>query len=118
MRVDLLDLLHLLTTSRASHLRFFFSNVFSFFSGGFHPRRVLPCVLDIGTNNQKLIDDPRYLGSKHARLEGEEYYEFVDEFMVILISNLQKKNYKSEILLVKLIHLFAREVLLVKKVGN
>ena len=65
---------------------------FSFFSGGFHPRRVLPCVLDIGTNNQKLIDDPRYLGSKHARLEGEEYYEFVDEFMVILISNLQKKT--------------------------
>jgi len=53
-------------------------------AGGFHPRRVLPCVLDIGTNNQKLIDDPRYLGSKHARLEGEEYYEFVDEFMAAI----------------------------------
>ena len=65
-----------------------------FFSGGFHPRRVLPCVLDIGTNNQKLIDDPRYLGSKHARLEGEEYYEFVDEFMVIWNSNLQKIKLK------------------------
>ena len=29
-------------------------------AGGFHPRRVLPCVLDIGTNNQSLIDDHRY----------------------------------------------------------
>merc|ERR1719228_3056396 len=53
-------------------------------AGGFHPRRVLPCVLDIGTNNQKLIDDPRYLGSKHPRMDGEEYYEFVDEFMAAI----------------------------------
>ena len=50
-------------------------------AGGFHPKRVLPCVLDIGTNNKRLIDDPRYLGLKRPRLDGPEYYEFIDEFM-------------------------------------
>jgi len=50
-------------------------------AGGFHPRRVLPVVLDLGTNNEKLLQDKRYLGLKEPRLDGEEYYEFVDEFM-------------------------------------
>ena len=39
-------------------------------AGGFHPRRVLPCVIDVGTNNQQLIDDPSYIGLKMPRLEG------------------------------------------------
>ena len=39
-------------------------------AGGFHPKRVLPCVIDVGTNNQSLLDDPRYLGLKQPRLEG------------------------------------------------
>ena len=39
-------------------------------AGGFHPKRVLPCVIDVGTNNQQLLDDPRYLGLKQPRLEG------------------------------------------------
>ena len=39
-------------------------------AGGFHPKRVLPCVIDDGTNNKSLIDDPRYLGLKQPRLEG------------------------------------------------
>ena len=39
-------------------------------AGGFHPKRVLPCVIDVGTNNQKLINDPRYLGLKQPRIEG------------------------------------------------
>merc|ERR1719402_2048278 len=50
-------------------------------AGGFHPKRVLPVVLDIGTSNQALLEDPRYLGRREARLEGEEYYHFIDEFM-------------------------------------
>ena len=33
-------------------------------AGGFHPKRVLPCVLDVGTNNIKLKNDPRYLGDR------------------------------------------------------
>jgi len=50
-------------------------------AGGFHPKRVLPVVLDIGTANKKLLADPKYLGLKEPRLEGEEYYSFIDEFM-------------------------------------
>ena len=53
-------------------------------AGGFHPKRVLPVVLDVGTNNQRLIEDQRYLGLKQPRLDGEEYYEFVDEFMAAI----------------------------------
>ena len=44
-------------------------------------RRVLPIVLDVGTNNPKLRKEPRYLGVKEDRLEGEEYYALIDEFM-------------------------------------
>ena len=47
-------------------------------------RRVLPVVLDVGTNNQKLLKDPRYLGVKENRLEGEEYYTLIDEFMAAI----------------------------------
>jgi len=53
-------------------------------AGGFHPRRVLPVVLDVGTNNQKLLKDPRYLGIKENRMEGEEYYKLIDEFMAAI----------------------------------
>jgi len=53
-------------------------------AGGFHPRRVLPVVLDVGTSNQKLLDDPRYLGLKEPRMEGDEYYELIDEFMAAI----------------------------------
>jgi len=53
-------------------------------AGGFHPKRVLPCVLDVGTNNQKLIEDPQYLGLKQPRVEGSEYYELMDEFMAAI----------------------------------
>ena len=53
-------------------------------AGGFHPRRVLPIVLDVGTNNEKLLNDPRYLGIKDRRMEGEEYYALIDEFMAAI----------------------------------
>src|ERR1700755_3377891 len=48
---------------------------------GVPPRYCLPVVLDVGTNNQALIDDPLYLGLHHARVRGNEYTSFVDEFV-------------------------------------
>ena len=41
-------------------------------------------VLDIGTNNEELLNDPLYLGMGHRRLEGEEYYSFVDEWVAAI----------------------------------
>ncbi|HAT53970.1 MAG TPA: NAD-dependent malic enzyme [Lactobacillus sp.] len=50
-------------------------------AAGIDPRKVLPVVLDTGTNNQALLDDPLYLGNRHKRVEGDKYYEFVDQFV-------------------------------------
>lgn len=52
-------------------------------AAGIDPREVLPIVLDVGTDNQTLIDDPLYLGEKHARVTGAKYYDFVDKFVKI-----------------------------------
>ncbi|WP_395491018.1 NAD-dependent malic enzyme [Cedecea davisae] len=49
--------------------------------GGISPAYTLPVVLDVGTNNQQLLNDPLYMGSRHPRITGDEYYEFVDEFI-------------------------------------
>lgn len=49
--------------------------------GGIHPGRTLPVLLDVGTNNPALIDDPLYLGWRHERIRGKEYDEFVDSFV-------------------------------------
>jgi len=53
-------------------------------AGGFHPRRVLPVVIDVGTNNPKMKADPRYLSDREDRLEGDEYYSLIDEFMAAI----------------------------------
>ncbi len=49
--------------------------------GGISPAYTLPVMLDVGTNNQKLLDDPMYMGARHKRIEQDEYNDFVDTFI-------------------------------------
>jgi len=48
---------------------------------GIHPATTLPVVLDTGTNNPALLDDPLYLGWRHERVRGAEYDAFIDAFV-------------------------------------
>lgn len=48
---------------------------------GIDPRRVLPIVLDVGTNNERLLNDHMYLGWRHERLKGKEYDDFIGNFV-------------------------------------
>ena len=50
-------------------------------AGGINPRKVLPVMLDLGTDNKELQNDPWYLGMTHARLSGDAYYAAVHEFV-------------------------------------
>ncbi|HUN85719.1 MAG TPA: NAD-dependent malic enzyme, partial [Terracidiphilus sp.] len=49
--------------------------------GGIHPKRTLPIVLDVGTNNSERLNDPEYFGWRHERITGEAYFDFVDQFV-------------------------------------
>ncbi len=48
---------------------------------GIHPATTLPIVLDVGTDNQRLLDDPLYLGWRHARIRGGDYDAFIGAFV-------------------------------------
>ena len=51
---------------------------------GIHPATTLPVILDVGTNNQELLNDPLYLGWRHARIRGTEYDAFIEAFVTAL----------------------------------
>lgn len=49
--------------------------------GGISPAYTLPVMLDVGTNNEKLLADPMYMGARHKRIEQHEYDEFLELFI-------------------------------------
>lgn len=56
-------------------------------AAGINPNRVIPVVLDTGTNRESLLNDPLYVGNRHARVSGNQYDECIDKF-VNVVSNL------------------------------
>ena len=61
--------------------------------GGIHPSRTLPILLDVGTNNKQMLEDPLYLGWQHKRIVGKDYDDFVD-----LVIRCIKKRYPQVLL--------------------
>jgi len=51
-------------------------------AAGIKPHQCLPVMLDVGTNNEEILNDVLYLGYPHKRLEGDAYYELVEEFVM------------------------------------
>jgi malate dehydrogenase (oxaloacetate-decarboxylating) len=49
--------------------------------GGIRPERTLPIALDVGTNNAQRLKDPEYLGWRHERVTGPEYFDFIQRFV-------------------------------------
>ena len=50
-------------------------------AGGIDPARVIPVMLDVGTNRESLLNDPMYIGNRHARIRGKRYDEFIDAYV-------------------------------------
>lgn len=53
-------------------------------AAGIHPRRAIPIVLDVGTDNLGLLNSDLYLGEQHARVRGEAYDDFIDAFVIAI----------------------------------
>ena len=52
-------------------------------AAGIHPGRTIPVILDVGTNNEGLLNDPYYVGNRHSRVRGEKYDAFIDEYVKV-----------------------------------
>ena len=50
-------------------------------AGGIDPTRVIPVMLDVGTNREILLDDPMYIGNRHARIRNGRYDAFIDSYV-------------------------------------
>jgi malate dehydrogenase (oxaloacetate-decarboxylating) len=55
-------------------------------AAGVDPRRVIPVSLDVGTNNEGLLNDPLYLGNRHARVRGAAYDAFIAKYLQVASS--------------------------------
>lgn len=62
-------------------------------AGGLHPASCLPMCIDVGTNNKRLLSDPLYMGYRKPRLEGTEYFDFVERFVLGV-----KRNFPNALL--------------------
>jgi len=50
-------------------------------AGGIDPARVIPVMLDVGTNRENLLQDPTYIGNRHTRVAGERYDAFIEAYV-------------------------------------
>ena len=53
-------------------------------AGGIDPARVIPVMLDVGTNRQSLLDDPAYIGNRHTRIRGKRYDAFIEAYVDVV----------------------------------
>ena len=55
-------------------------------AAGIDPRRAIPVSLDVGTDNEGLLNDPLYLGNRHARVRGRAYDDFIGRYLQVASS--------------------------------